>query len=173
MTTFATAGPEDEPGPALRLVLRISTGLAILGGVLALGLALLVTASVLLRWMTTRGISGDFELAQMGMSVAIFAFLPICQLRGANIFVSTFTAWAPRRFQAALDALWALVYALIAGLISWEMLLGGWETVASATTTMALGLPIGWAIVVAAFLSAWLTLVVVVTAVRALSKSRA
>jgi TRAP-type C4-dicarboxylate transport system permease small subunit len=170
---FSTAGPEDESGPALRFVLRVSTGLALLGGVLMLGLALLVTASVLLRWTTSRGLPGDFELAQMGMSVAIFAFLPFCQLRGSNIFVDTFTAWAPRRFRAALDALWALVYAVIAGLICWEMFLGGWETVVSATTTMVLGLPLGWAIVVAAFLSAWLTLVVVVTVVRALAKSRA
>lgn len=156
-----------------RFVLRASTVLAVLGGLLVLGLAALVTASVLLRWLTTRGISGDFELAQMGMSVAIFAFLPICQLRGHNIFVDTFTGWAPRRVQAALDALWALAYAVIASLISWEMALGGWETTVSATTTMVLGLPLGWPIVAAACLTVWLALVALVTAAQAILKARA
>lgn len=170
---FSTVGPDETTGPALRFIVRASAWLAILGGLLVLALSLLVTASVLLRWATTRGIPGDFELAQMSMSVAIFAFLPICQLRGSNIFVDTFTAWAPRRVQAALDAVWALAYTVIAGLISWEMILGGWETVASATTSMVLGLPIGWAIVAAAALCVWLTLVVLITVVNALAKCRA
>jgi TRAP-type C4-dicarboxylate transport system permease small subunit len=169
---FSAAGPEDEAGPALRLVVRISAWLAILGGALMLAIAAVTTASVLLRWATTRGIAGDFDLAQTAMSVAVFAFLPICQLRGSNIFVDSFTAWAPPRVQAALDGLWALAYTLIAGLVSWGMIVGGWETVASRTTTMVLGLPLGWVILVAAIISTWLTFVVLVTTILAFSKAR-
>lgn len=170
---FSTAGPDETSGPALRFIVRVSTWLAILGGLLVLALSLLTTVSVLLRWATTRGIPGDFELAQMSMGVAIFAFLPICQLRGGNIFVDTFTARAPRRVRATLDALWALVYTVVAGLIAWEMIMGGWETVASATTTMVLGVPLGWAILLSALLSIWLTFVVLVTVARAMATSRA
>jgi TRAP-type C4-dicarboxylate transport system permease small subunit len=172
MAMFAGAGSGTSAGPVARLVRQGSAALAILGGFLVMALALLVTASVLLRWLTSQGISGDFELAQMGMSIAVFAFLPFCQLHGHNIFVDTFTSGAPRRFQAILDALWALVYAAIAGLIAWQMLIGAWETVANATTTMVLELPLGWAIVVAAFLTAWLTLVALYTAAQALARSR-
>ena len=172
MAPFAGTGSTASTGPVARLVRQGSAALAILGGVLVLALAVLVTASVLLRWLTSQGIPGDFELAQMGMSIAVFAFLPFCQLHRHNIFVDTFTSMAPRRFQAALDALWALIYAVIAGLIAWEMVIGAWETIANATTTMVLELPVGWAIVVAALLTAWLTLVALYTATQALARLR-
>ena len=57
----------------------------------AAGLAVLVTASVLTRWLTAQGVPGDFELLQIGLALAVFAFMPLCQLRGGNLFVDTFT----------------------------------------------------------------------------------
>ncbi len=39
----------------------------------------LVTASVLMRWLGGEGVNGDFELVQMGLALAVFAFLPLCQ----------------------------------------------------------------------------------------------
>ena len=70
------------------LARRISDRLALAGGVLLLGMAVLVTASVLRRWLTSQGVPGDFELLQTGLAVAVFAFMPLCQLRGGNLFAN-------------------------------------------------------------------------------------
>lgn len=149
-------------------VARLSVALALAGSGLVLLLALLVTASVARRWLTADSVPGDFELVQNGLAIAVFAFLPICQLRGGNITVDTFTRHAPRRLQAALDGFWALAYAGVAGLIAWETALGAWDTLRSGTTTMVLGLPIGWPMALAALFAAWLAVVAAVTAARAL-----
>ena len=89
--------------------------MALAGGVLLLALAVLVTASVLKRWLTSQGIPGDFELMQIGLALAVFAFMPLCQLRGGNLFVDTFTDRLPAGLQRRLDGLWSLVYAAVAG----------------------------------------------------------
>jgi TRAP-type C4-dicarboxylate transport system permease small subunit len=145
--------------------------LALAGGFLVLAFAVIVTVSVLRRWLTGNAVPGDFELVQTGLAVAVFAFLPLCQLHNANIFVDTFTTRLPARVQAALDALWALVYAGVALLIAWQTALGARDTIASHTTSMVLGLPIGWAMVLASLFAFWLTAVALVTARRALGRA--
>ena len=132
-----------------------------------LAIAVLVTVSVLSRWTTSESVRGDFDLVQIGVALAIFAFLPFCQLRGANIFVDSFTTRLPARGRAALDALWSLLYAAAAGVIAWRMAAGARETVANGTTSMVLGLPIGWAMVVATAFMAWLAVAALVVAIRA------
>ena len=138
---------------------------------LLLGLAGLVTASVAARWLTSRGIPGDFDLMQIGLALAVFAFMPLCQLRGGNLFVDTFTTQLPASAQRALDGLWSLVYALVAGLIAVMMAVGAVQTIASGTRSMVLGLPIGWAIGIAAMLAGWLTLVVLLTVLRSIRRA--
>jgi hypothetical protein len=149
---------------------RACRGLAIAGGCLLLLGAALVTASVLRRWLTYTAIPGDFELVQMGLAVAVFAFLPLCQLRGTNIVVDSFTTRAPAWLQAGLDGLWALVYALVAGLVGWRMVAGTRDAFVSGTTTMVLALPIGWSMAVATTMAWWLALVALVAAARSLGR---
>jgi TRAP-type C4-dicarboxylate transport system permease small subunit len=162
-----------ESGRTGRIIERASAGLAIAGGVLLLLVAVLVTASVLRRWLTSYAIPGDFELVQIGLAIVVFAFLPFCQLRSGNIFIDVFTIKAPLRLQAAFDGVWALVYAVAAGLIAWQLAVGARETLASKTMTMVLGLQFGWAIGLCAALAAWLTLAILVSAARALRRPTA
>jgi hypothetical protein len=100
---------------------RVSVWVALAGGCLVLAIAVLVTASVVRRWLTSDGIGGDFELVQTGLALGVFAFLPLCQLRDANIVVDTFTARLPARARGGLDALWAATYALAAGILAWRL----------------------------------------------------
>lgn len=152
-----------QPG----LLDRATYLLALAGGVLVLAFAAIATVSVLWRWLTGGGVPGDFELVQTGLAVAVFAFLPICQLHNANIMVDTFTTRLPRRAQRVLDGVWALVYAAVALLIGWQTALGARDTITSGTTSMVLGLPIGWAMVLSSVFAFWLGAVAVVTAERA------
>ena len=152
-------------------VRRVSDRLALAGGALMLALACLVTASVLKRWLTSQGLPGDFELVQMGLALAVFAFMPLCQLHGGNLFVDTFTGWLPHRVQNVVDGLWSLVYAAVAALIAAMMAIGAVETWASGTRTMVLGLPLGWPIAIAAVLAGWLAYVVLTTALDAFRRA--
>ena len=146
------------------LARRISDRLALAGGVLLLGMAVLVTASVLRRWLTSQGVPGDFELLQTGLAVAVFAFMPLCQLRGGNLFVDTFTGRLPLAVRLRLDAMWALTYAGVATQVAVMMTVGAFETLRSGTRSMVLGLPQGWPIAVSAALAAWLAFVVLLAA---------
>jgi len=139
--------------------------LALLGGFLLVGLAGLVTMSVLMRWILGEGVNGDFELVQMGLAVAVFAFLPLCQARRGNVMVDTFTQWLPGSVQAVIDALWDLLYAAFAGFIAWRLSVGAWEALSSHTTSMVLALPIHYAIAVCAAMAGFLAVIAVLTAI--------
>src|SRR5690606_33058113 len=137
-----------------------------------LAAAFLVCASVGLRWATSSAIPGDFELVQIAVAVSAFAFLPFCQLRRGNIFVGTFTTSLPRRVTARLDALWDFAYGLTAAFIAWRLTIGAIETIASRTTTMVSGIPIGWAIAATAGMAALLAIASLATALRVLRSGR-
>ena len=145
---------------------RIARILALLGGFLVVGLAVLVTTSVLMRWSGGQGINGDFELVQMGLALAVFAFLPLCQADRGNVMVDTFTARLPSAVQAGLDVLWDVVYAAFAAFIAWRLAIGAWEALSSRTTSMVLGLPIHYAIGASAAMAAFLALIAILTAIR-------
>lgn len=136
---MAGAGEQASP-PGFDRVVR---GVALLGGALLVGLAMLVTLSVTLRsdLVGAAGVPGDFELVQMATAVAAFCFLPYCQLRRGNIFVDTFTMKLPLRVQHGLDALWDVVYGLVMALIGWRLAVGARAAYASGENTMVLQLP--------------------------------
>ena len=154
-------------GPRLTAATEI---LALAGGALMLAVATVVTASVLMRWLAGDGISGDFELVQIVTALGAFAFLPFCQGRRGNVIVDTFTRDLPRRVTRRLDATWDLLYAAIIAILSWQLVLGAHDAFASQTTSMVLGIPLGYAIAACAIMGVFLTLIASVTAAR-LSKS--
>jgi len=145
---------------------RIARILALIGGLLLAGLALLVTTSVILRWLGGQGINGDFEMVQMGLALAVFAFLPLCQAHRGNVMVDTFTLRLPLWVQATIDALWDLVYAAFAGFIAWRLSIGAMEAFTSHTPSMVLSLPIHYAIGACAGMAAFLALICLLTALR-------
>jgi TRAP-type C4-dicarboxylate transport system permease small subunit len=109
---------------------------------------------------------------QIGTALAVFAFLPLCQSRRGNIMVDTFTTWLPPSAQRGLDALWDIVYALMAAIIAWRLCVGAYDTIRSNTVSMMLGLPSGWAIAACAAMAGLLALVAVATARRLMRSGR-
>jgi TRAP-type C4-dicarboxylate transport system permease small subunit len=147
-----------------RLVFALARALAVAGGVLLVGIGVLVTVSVLSRWLRNQAVSGDFELVQMGLALAVFAFLPLCQANRGHIVVDTFTMKLPLRVQHALDGIWDLVFAGVAALLAWRLAIGGAEAFRTGSTSMVLAIPIGWAILACAGMAAFLALVCLLTA---------
>ena len=156
--------------PGVGMLAVVAEGLAILGGLLIVAAAVLVCTSVGLRWATSDSVPGDFEFVQIAVALAAFAFLPFCQARHGNIFVEAFTTRIPIGLRNAIDAFWDIVYAGFAALIAWRLAVGAGETIANKTTTMVLGLPIGWAIALAAVMAGLLTIVAVLTAIEVLRR---
>lgn len=167
--TSETTGEGARP-PEAGLVDRVARGLAVFGGAVMLATAAMVTVSVLLRWLFKSGINGDFEMVQIATAVAVFSFLPLCQLGRGNVFVDTFTLKAPARFNRGLDALWDLVYAAFALLIAWRLGLGAYDAIASHTSSMVLAIPIGYAIAATAAMALFL-FVATLTAFRRLFRT--
>jgi TRAP-type C4-dicarboxylate transport system permease small subunit len=162
----------QEPAPDHRtsLIDHLTAAVAVLGGLISLATALVVTASVIGRNALGEGVPGDFEYVQMGTAIAVFAFLPLCQLRRGNIVVDTFSTRWPPRFSAVVDALWDLVYAGIMGLLAYSLFHGARDVRANGTATMVMGLPIWPAVLACAVLCAFLSFICLVTAYRLLAR---
>jgi TRAP-type C4-dicarboxylate transport system permease small subunit len=160
---------ESETGA--RVLDRLARLLALLGGALAVALALLVSTSITLRAFGLGGVRGDFEFVQMGVALIVFAFMPWCQARRGNVMVDSFTTRLPPRFQAALDAFWELVFATMMALIAWRLGVGAMDAASSSTTTMVLLMPIAPAIAACAGLAGFTALVALAMAVSRLRGS--
>lgn len=127
-------------------IARLAGLFALAGGAVLLATALLSTASVVRRWLTSQPIPGDFELVSLGSGLAVMGFLAYGTLLRTNILVDSFTGWLPRGVTRAMDAVWMLVWCGVAAVIAERLLLGARETLRTGTTTMVLGLPTWWAI---------------------------
>ncbi len=115
---------------------KLTGFVALLGGLLALAVAILVTTSVLGRWLFNTPIEGDFEFVKMATAIAVFAYLPYTQARRGNIMVDTFTAGLRPSRQHRIDAFWDFTYAAFIGFLTFALLAGTLDSIRSGETTM-------------------------------------
>ncbi len=90
-------------------------------------------------------VSGDFELVEAGMAFAIFAFLPLCQLKGAHAFVDIFTSTLPPRAHRSLVMVIEFAFTATLALIAWQLFEGMQSKRSSGQTSFLLQFPIWWA----------------------------
>lgn len=149
------------------IVERLARLLAMLGGATLTVLIILICASVLGRslngifhadvmqtyvpsfssWALSLGIgpiNGDFEIVEAGIAFAIFAFLPICQLRGAHASVDIFTSTLPISIFNWMRLATEIVFAAVLILLAWYLTLGGLSKYRSGQTTLLLEFPVWW-----------------------------
>ncbi|GGK44099.1 TRAP transporter small permease [Salinarimonas ramus] len=150
----ATAKRPSAALAAIGTVLeRVCGAVAVIGGVALLGMIVVSVISIFGRSILpglagfvglefrAASIPGDVELVQIGTGVAVFAFLPFCQLRRGNVLVDFFTSGAPLRVRAGLDLVGNLIFTALAGLIAWRLVAGLQDKIAYNDTTMVLRLP--------------------------------
>lgn len=135
--------PQRRPGP-VSLPAWLARHFAVAGGVVLLSAALLTCASVLRRWLDGRAIRGDFELVSLASAIALFAAFAFAASRGANVAVTSFTAWLPERLQRAIDALWLLLWAGVCFVLAERLFITTTELHQTGTVTMALGMSTWW-----------------------------
>lgn len=152
------------------LVDRLIGWVAIVGGLLSLGVAVLVTLSVLGRWLFDKPVEGDFEFVKMATAIAIFSFLPYTQVQRGNIMVDTFTTRLPVRGRKALDAVWDITYAGVAALMAHGLFTGAGEALRNRESTMQLQILIWPAIGFCAVLAALLVVSSLISVLRLLRR---
>lgn len=150
------------------LATRLARLMALLGGAVLLVLIGITCVSVLGRGLNTFGhsalfvdlapglaeallasgvgaVTGDFEIVEAGIAFAIFAFLPICQLKAGHATVDIFTDQLPAGMNRVLIAFWEIVLALVILLISWRLFEGLQSKYRYGETTFLLQFPVWWA----------------------------
>lgn len=126
--------------------------LAYAGGAMLAFLAVMTVASVLGRGLIFIGLSpikGDYELVEQGTAIAVFFFLPWCQLNRGHVTVDIFVSKLPKRGRIFLELLGNVALAAAAGLIAWRLWLGAGEKVSYGEETYELAIQIGYAMWVA------------------------
>jgi TRAP-type C4-dicarboxylate transport system permease small subunit len=122
----------------LGLLRGIIRAWALAGGLIILGLVLITAASALSNLLFNVPFSGEYELAKHFVGIAIFTFLPYCQLTGANVTVDIFTEGFGPRAKAAMLLLSSLLAAAFAILLFRQMSLGFGDYIRYPEETAAL-----------------------------------
>jgi TRAP-type C4-dicarboxylate transport system permease small subunit len=124
---------------ALALVIRYW---ALAGGAIVAALVVMTAASAILNLVSHKPIPGEYELVKHFIAIAIFTFLPYCQLAGANVTVDIFTEGASERARSAMVVFSSLLAALFALLLLRQMSLGFRDYIRYPETTATLGVPL-------------------------------
>lgn len=100
---------------------------AYFGGMVLIAIALVTVVSVIGRALTGFGlgpIKGDFELVEIGSAVAVFAFLPWCQLNRSHVTVDILARHFSPPIQKLLELLGNIAITMLAFIITWRLWMG-------------------------------------------------
>lgn len=119
-------------------------GWALAGGAVLMAVVALQTLSVV-TGAFGHPLPGDFELTELGIAVAMFAFLPYCQMTDANVTADIFTSGVSRRMQGILGLFASLLALVFAVVMVWRTYIGMENQFEYDYQTAILGVPIGYA----------------------------
>lgn len=143
---MSSSSDMERAGP-IGLARRIIELWALAGGLVIVALVLMNTYSLISDILFRRPLPGDFEMVEVGVAVAVFAFLPYCQLTGANVTADIFTQGAGPRTIALLGLLSAAIALLFSVLLIWRMTDGMLSYRQYREVTTITGFPIWYAFV--------------------------
>jgi TRAP-type C4-dicarboxylate transport system permease small subunit len=132
--------------------------LALVGGLVLIALSVLTILSVTGRaliWAGLGPIPGDFELVEAGCAMAVFYFLPWCQLKRGHVTVDVFITWLHPARQALLTLIGNVLLTGVGILIARQLQAGLAERLTNGETTFILQMPV-WYGYMASLVGAWL-----------------
>jgi TRAP-type C4-dicarboxylate transport system permease small subunit len=134
--------PRGDPFGAR--LFALSEGLAVLGGISLLVVTVFTVLSVVGRTGFDAPILGDQEIVELGCAIAIFAFMPYCQMRAANVIVDFFTARLSLSARDCLDAVMNATFSACIPVVTWRLAVGGIATFNAGDASMFLRIPLWW-----------------------------
>ena len=105
-------------GPAGRALLAITKQLAIIGGLVFVGLVLMSLVSITGRKLFSAPLPGDVEVLQMCAAAASACFFAYCHLAHGDVKVDFFTHHMAPAKVAAMDAFGSLLVGLFGALLA-------------------------------------------------------
>ena len=132
-----------------QFLLRVCEAWGLVGGIALLGCMATMVITVA-GAAFDRPLLGDSEIVELLGGIGVFAFLPYCQLRGANVFVDFFTKPLSDRWKSGLDAAMNVVFAAVALVLTWRLIEGGLGAYERSKRSMFLQLPDWWGYAVGA-----------------------
>lgn len=115
---------------------------ALAGGAILFGLVVMTAASAISNLLFHKPIPGDYELVKHFIAVAIFTFLPYCQLTGANVTVDIFTEGMSERAKSAMVVFSSLLAVILSLVLLRQMSLGFADYVRFPEETATLHVPL-------------------------------
>ncbi|MEO1307120.1 MAG: TRAP transporter small permease [Pseudomonadota bacterium] len=120
---------------------------ALAGGAILIVLVVLNCVSIVGRAFVPLDIGigpirGIYDMTEIGMAAAIFAFLPWAQLRDAHARVDLFQKAMPVKFNLSLDLLFSVAMAFIAVIGTWRLYLGMQDKLSYGETTLIAQIPV-------------------------------
>ena len=125
-----------------KFLLGVANTLAFCGGAILLLMVFVNVISIMGRIIFGEPLVGDFELIEIACAVAIFLFLPLCQLKNGNIVVEAFTLRLSNSKKIILDLIGDLIFAIVALFFSVRMFFGLQDMVKYREETMLLEIPV-------------------------------
>lgn len=130
-----------------RLADGLARGLAFAGGAVLLIVIVLTCISIAGRALVPLDIGigpirGIYDITEIGMAAAIFAFLPWAQLRETHARVDLFQAVMPPALDRVLDLAFNLGMAVIAVVGAWRLYLGMLDKRSYGETTLIAQIPV-------------------------------
>lgn len=125
----------------------IAKVLALAGGAVLLGIVALTCVSIIGRAFVPLNIGigpirGIYDMTEIGMAAAIFAFLPWAQLQEAHARVDLFEPIMPKTIDRGLDLLFNIAMFVIALVGSWRLYLGMLDKYSYGETTLIAQIPV-------------------------------
>jgi TRAP-type C4-dicarboxylate transport system permease small subunit len=123
----------------------IARGMAFVGGTVLIALIAMTCLSIAGRALVPFGfapIKGDFELIEIGVGFAIFAFLPWCQLQRGHAAVDLFKPVFSAVLNRSIDLLVDMGMFAAASILAWRLWLGMLDKHSYGETTFILQFPI-------------------------------
>ncbi len=129
------------------LARKLITAWALVGGCVLLAVVAVNAWSIIAAAVINTPFPGDFELTEMGAAIAVFCFLPYCQLTKSNVTADVFTVKASDGHVAMMSISAALIAILFSGLLLWRMYHGLQDYREYSEFTAILQIPLWWAFV--------------------------
>lgn len=125
----------------------IARALAFAGGIVLLGLTALTCISIAGRALIPLDIGigpirGIYDMTEIGMAAAIFAFLPWAQFKEAHARVDLFQWAIPRKLDQFLDVLFNAAMAFVATVGTYRLYLGMQDKMSFGETTLIAQIPV-------------------------------
>jgi len=130
-----------------RMALGLATLLALAGGAVLLCLIVLTCVSILGRVFVPLDIGigpirGIYDMTEIAMAAAIFAFLPWAHLTEANARVDLLEPVLPGPVNTALDLVFNIAMLVVAVVGTWRLYLGMLDKMAFREVTLIAQIPV-------------------------------